>query len=143
MADATQQGKQVRVVLMTCGDGYRRIVKHEVTGAGLIPRETVDRAAVNARVQVGPIRPSLNVKPNARAREGEIERAGFIAPQQWTAIQDAIERTKNYPRLARERGIEGEVRLRFRLNSAGIVESVEVVKSSGYEILDNLNKNNN
>lgn len=70
------------------------------------------------------------------AGEGENARAGFIAPQQWTVIQAAIERTKHYPRLARERGIEGEVRLRFRLNSAGIVESVEVVKSSGYEILD-------
>jgi len=73
---------------------------------------------------------------SAGAGQGENARKEFIAPQQWTAIQAAIERTKNYPRLARERGIEGEVRLRFRLNSAGIVESVEVVKSSGYEILD-------
>ena len=73
---------------------------------------------------------------SAGADEGEDARTGFIAPQQWTVIQAAIERTKNYPRLARERGIEGEVRLRFRLNSAGSVETVEVVKSSGYEILD-------
>jgi protein TonB len=67
---------------------------------------------------------------------GENASRGSIAQQQWTAIQTAIERTKNYPRLARERGIEGEVRLRFRLNSSGNVEAVEVVKSSGYEILD-------
>jgi TonB family protein len=73
---------------------------------------------------------------SAGAGEGENAGKGFIAPQQWTAIQTAIERTKNYPRLARERGIEGEVRLRFRINSAGSVESVEIVKSSGYEILD-------
>ncbi len=72
----------------------------------------------------------------AGAGEGENAGKGSIAPQQWTAIQAAIERTKNYPRLARERGIEGEVRLRFRLNSAGNVDAVEVVKSSGYEILD-------
>jgi protein TonB len=73
---------------------------------------------------------------SAGAGEGENAGKGFIAPQQWTAIQTAIERTKNYPRLARERGIEGEVRLRFRLDSSGSVEAVEVVKSSGYEILD-------
>lgn len=73
---------------------------------------------------------------SAGAGEGESARIGIIAPKQWAAIQAAIEGTKNYPRLARERGIEGEVRLRFRLNSSGIVEAVEVVKSSGYEILD-------
>jgi TonB family protein len=67
---------------------------------------------------------------------GEDARRGFIAPQQWTAIQAAIERTKDYPRLARERGVEGIVYLRFRLSSAGSVEAVEVMKSSGYEILD-------
>jgi protein TonB len=74
----------------------------------------------------------------AYAGNGQADNArrGFIAPQQWTAIQAAIERTKNYPRLARERGIEGVVNLRFRLNSEGSVETVEVVKSSGYEILD-------
>lgn len=30
VTDALASGKQVRVVLMTCGDGYRRIVQHEV-----------------------------------------------------------------------------------------------------------------
>lgn len=73
---------------------------------------------------------------SAGAGQGEDARTGFIAPQQWAVIQAAIERTKNYPRLARERGIEGVVRLRFRLNSTGSVEAVEVMKSSGYEILD-------
>jgi TonB family protein len=73
---------------------------------------------------------------SAGAGEGESARIGIIAPKQWAAIQAAIERTKNYPRLARERGIQGVVHLRFRLDSAGGVETVEVVKSSGYEILD-------
>jgi TonB family protein len=68
--------------------------------------------------------------------KGESARIGIIEPKQWSAIQAAIERTKNYPRLARERGIQGVVHLRFRIDSAGGVETVEVVKSSGYEILD-------
>jgi len=62
---------------------------------------------------------------------------GIIPPEQWSLIVSAIERTKNYPRLARERGIEGEVRLRFKINSEGAVEKIEILESSGSEILDN------
>jgi protein TonB len=62
---------------------------------------------------------------------------GLIAPEQWAAIESAIERTKSYPRLARERGIEGVVRLRFRLNEEGAIEKIEILESSGSEILDN------
>ncbi len=62
---------------------------------------------------------------------------GGISPEEWANLAAAIERTKNYPRLARERGIEGVVRVRFRLTSSGTVEKIEIVKSSGSEILDN------
>jgi protein TonB len=51
-------------------------------------------------------------------------------------IVSSIERVKSYPRLARERGIEGVVHLRFRVRPQGEVDRVEVVRSSGYEILD-------
>jgi TonB family protein len=62
---------------------------------------------------------------------------GGISPEEWANLAAAIERTKNYPRLARERGIEGVVRVRFRLTSSGTVEKIEIVKSSGSVILDN------
>jgi TonB family protein len=62
---------------------------------------------------------------------------GLIAPEQWAAIESAIERTKSYPRIARERGIEGVVRLRFRLNHEGSIEKIEILESSGSAILDN------
>jgi len=61
---------------------------------------------------------------------------GLISPEQWSAIESAIERTKNYPRLARERGIEGVVRLRFKVNSDGTIGKIEILESSGSEILD-------
>lgn len=38
--------------------------------------------------------------------------------------------------MARERGIQGVVRVRFKLRPSGDVETVEIVKSSGYDILD-------
>jgi TonB family protein len=61
---------------------------------------------------------------------------GLIAPEQWSLIVSAIERTKSYPRLARERGTEGVVRLRFRLNHEGSIEKIEILESSGSTILD-------
>ena len=61
---------------------------------------------------------------------------GVLSPDQWQLIQAALERAKTYPRQARERGIEGIVHIRFKILPSGAVESVELVKSSGYEILD-------
>lgn len=62
--------------------------------------------------------------------------SGSISSEQWAVIVSSIERVKNYPRLARERGIEGTVRVRFRLKPQGEVDRVEIVKSSGFDILD-------
>jgi periplasmic protein TonB len=61
---------------------------------------------------------------------------GIITPDQWQIIQAALERAKDYPRMARERGIEGVVQVRFRVLPSGNVERVEILKSSGSEILD-------
>jgi TonB family protein len=69
---------------------------------------------------------------------GQVSRGGsaLVPPEQWQLIQAAIEKVKNYPRMARERGIEGVVRVRFRLSPSGSIERVEVIKSSGHTILD-------
>jgi protein TonB len=56
--------------------------------------------------------------------------------EQWAVIISSLERVKTYPRMARERGIQGVVRVRFKLRPAGDVETVEIVKSSGYDVLD-------
>ena len=63
-------------------------------------------------------------------------RFGVIPPEAWEQIQAALDRARYYPRLARRRGIEGEVRLRFRISPAGEVESVEILKGSGHALLD-------
>jgi protein TonB len=41
-----------------------------------------------------------------------------------------------YPAAARQRGLEGSVELRLAINSDGLIDSVEIVRSSGSEILD-------
>jgi TonB family protein len=61
---------------------------------------------------------------------------GLMSAEQWAVIESAIERSKSYPRMARERGIQGVVHVRFKLRPTGDVETVEIVKSSGYDILD-------
>jgi TonB family protein len=61
---------------------------------------------------------------------------GLISAEQWAVIESAIERSKSYPRVARERGIQGVVHVRFKLRPSGDVEAVEIVKSSGYDVLD-------
>ncbi len=61
---------------------------------------------------------------------------GLIPAEQWAVIESALERSKTYPRMARERGIQGVVHVRFKLRPSGDVETVEIVRSSGYDILD-------
>lgn len=47
-----------------------------------------------------------------------------------------IGRHKRYPRAARSRGVEGEAIVRFVMDRSGQVASVELVRSSGSELLD-------
>jgi TonB family protein len=60
---------------------------------------------------------------------------GFTT-EQWRQLYIAIERAKNYPRFARERGIEGTVLVRFKVLPSGEIERVDIIKSSGSDILD-------
>jgi TonB family protein len=67
-------------------------------------------------------------------------RSGLLATE-YLGLFEAIEKVKKYPRLARERGMEGVVRIRFKLDPSGGVETIKVVKSSGHEILDSASIN--
>lgn len=83
-------------------------------------------------------------------REVGSERSGQAGPEKATAslfpapdysswlkvIRDKIERAKVYPRMARHQGLEGKTTLRFKINSQGQVEKVEIVESSGSSLLD-------
>lgn len=44
--------------------------------------------------------------------------------------------TPHYPLIARRRGIEGRVRIRLFVDSQGITRAVELIESSGHQILD-------
>ncbi len=83
----------------------------------------------------------MRVRLHGQAGEGSAgsgpdTQFGLVPAEQWAVIVSSIERVKSYPRFARERGIQGVVHLRFRVRPQGEVDRVEIVRSSGYEILD-------
>lgn len=52
------------------------------------------------------------------------------------SIRQQIERAKAYPEPARRDGAHGTVEVRFRIASDGSVERTEVLRSSGFPLLD-------
>lgn len=54
----------------------------------------------------------------------------------YALIRAAIEKAKTYPLIARKRGIEGTVLVSFRIDEKGLPQNVMIVKSSGYQTLD-------
>jgi protein TonB len=52
-------------------------------------------------------------------------------------IRTDFARHFSYPRLARLRGWEGEVRLGFTVDGSGRITDIRIARSSGYPTLDN------
>ncbi len=52
-------------------------------------------------------------------------------------LKAEIERKKNYPQIARRKGIEGVVKVQFCISNDGRLKTVTIAASSGCPILDN------
>ncbi|RDU65963.1 energy transducer TonB [Helicobacter didelphidarum] len=52
------------------------------------------------------------------------------------AIRVAIEKRHDYPNLAKQRGYEGEVLIKFLIQESGEVSNIEVIHGSKYSVLD-------
>ncbi len=75
--------------------------------------------------------------PRSPAPVGEGHgQTGEISLEQWQLVHSALEKAKTYPRVARERGVEGVVLVRFKVLPTGEIEKVDIMKSSGSDILD-------
>ena len=101
----------------------------EVTQEERSDQNAHDRPAVNA----ADMQPQEGTSASGAGRVSGI---GVVSAEQWAVIESQIERAKNYPRMARERGIQGVVRVRFKLKPSGDVDRVEIASSSGYDVLD-------
>jgi protein TonB len=69
-------------------------------------------------------------------RMGRVQTSSPGGDQVLSEIMRRIERAKLYPKVARRMGIEGKTTIRFKLKPNGKVDSVQVVESSGSDILD-------
>ena len=58
-------------------------------------------------------------------------RVGYI-----DSLREEIERNKKYPLLSKSKNEEGVVLLSFRINKNGKIDKLKIIKSSGYEKLD-------
>lgn len=78
-----------------------------------------------------------NTRPEVAPNLGEDETTQKALLSQWIrSISNGITSTRRYPRLAAQRGWQGEVRLTLTVGEVGDLRSVVVHQSSGYESLD-------
>lgn len=81
--------------------------------------------------------------PSAQKQETPYSPSPILSPvaSQWrteiqAALMTSMQQHFRYPLVARKRGWQGIVRLRFTVDGEGKIEKVEVTESSGYAVLD-------
>lgn len=123
---------------------------HETASSSVQPEVPAERQAAREEASLPGVQENNNVGTSHAGDTGALHgqagegsagpgpdtQFGLVPAEQWAVIVSSIERVKSYPRFARERGIQGVVHLRFRVRPQGEVDRVEIVRSSGYEILD-------
>ena len=75
-------------------------------------------------------------REGSRWQASKIPSSSIEVDQILQQIIRKIEAAKRYPGAARKMGIEGKAVVRFKLKPQGQVEAIEIVESSGSEILD-------
>lgn len=94
------------------------------TAAEPAPRAPTPAIAA-ARVEAAPTPPAADEAPDP----AQLERYG-------RSLSSLLARQQNYPRLAAMRGWEGEVQLRVTIARRGNIVATQIVRSSGFEVLD-------
>jgi len=99
------------------------------TAAVETPAEPAPRAPAPAlaaaRVDTAPPTPAAEEAPDP----AQLERYG-------RSLSSLFARQQNYPRIAALRGWEGEVQLRVTIARKGNIVATQIVRSSGFEVLD-------
>lgn len=108
--------------------------------ASAVERAAPDRSEPKPPPDATPEKPRQSAPSQA---SGEAQRqAPAAAPSRQAGTEDrtppdlAGNRPPRYPPAAVQRGIEGDLLLRLTISRTGNIERVEVVRSSGYAILD-------
>lgn len=104
------------------------------------------QGAVHKAISKTPLEKAISIAPTAQA-SAPVQQPGASDPtrersQESTAhamlarIKTDLARHFHYPRIARQRGWEGEVILGFVLNPDGRIDTIKITKSSGFYLLD-------
>jgi TonB family protein len=129
----TKQGASAPVL-----ETPKQELKNDLSSEGELPREAApaagggERGGEQGKESAGA---GQGTQSPAPAGEGH-GKAGGISLEQWQLVHAALEKAKTYPRVARERGVEGVALVRFKVLPNGEIEKVDVIKSSGSDILD-------
>lgn len=124
------------------------VFKPEVVKKKIIPR--VEPAPIQPKPTIvektippDPVIHRTVSKPVAHKEiKNRVTQAPLISPrevyvkEQFSYIKNAIQRTINYPRLARRMGWEGKVVISFIVSKDGNIDKARVIESSGYTALD-------
>ena len=97
-----------------------------------IPENTENDFVLSHPSGEGSSNPPANIYSRTETnKEADSNYNNFLA-----GINQKINNMKEYPRLARKKEMQGTVTLEFQLDSAGNLEYLEILKSSGYSLLD-------
>lgn len=111
------------------------VVPEEARGALQAPQKQPNPPPRPQRI-ARPQRPSQPPVTQPEAPQtGEVGGGGLLGPLYSQPVMVSMPKPF-YPQRARERGIEGKVTVKVWVNAEGVVERAEVVKGSGFELLD-------
>ena len=110
----------------------RRDVFPDTSKPDTVPPPAVDSAATAMAFEP----PSAPATHGADASDSTVLKKEYLSAQ-YGVIRDKVYRALSYPARAQQEGWEGTVKMSFIVNRDGSVDSVLVLKSSGYKLLDN------
>jgi protein TonB len=87
---------------------------------------------------IAPVAESATVpgSQNATVFDSTVLKNNYLTAQ-YGVIRDKVYRALSYPAYAQEEGWQGTMKMSFLINRDGSVDSIRVLKSSGYNLLDN------
>ena len=94
---------------------------------------TISKTKVDSKEETDSYGLFLSTKPEMQNSPGKAE---FSGADFTSIIKAKIDAAKRYPKLAVRRGLEGSAIIKFRVRRDGEVDEINLVKSSGFGILD-------
>lgn len=77
-----------------------------------------------------------------KSKEGEVtlDTDDLMYTSYLHSLKDRVEGSWKYPEIARRDGLQGNLIMKFSITKSGNVDDIEIIKSSGYPMLDDAAK---